>query len=426
MNYDFPIKMNPSHIQFALKNGKNLLCVGNHGTGKTSMVRAELESAGVKYLYLSASTLDPWTDLVGVPFKSEGANPHLEFVRRKEFVEGVDAIVIDEINRYSHKKVVDALMEIIQFGTINGEKLGDKKPVVFAMANPPGAYKVNDLDCALLDRFPIKLSSSNNPNAEYFKDRYGETGYKLIEWWNGESEGVRRLVSPRLLDELGDIVRLAGVTAARWVLPREANTIRLHNLLNGAETPNFNALYRNGNKDAIRTALYADGKNNLAALEKEWELTPDSDFIVQTAFMLEDEDFAARMSTEPLASILLNNANGLSVKKRMSAFFLTRSQFVKNFNAKLATSPFAYNPTGKDLAKYVGKSADELLYGISHNEVEAGNETHIATCIAANYSSARPDYHINFKKAARALEDRALDACNEALYDELRHILKDV
>ena len=50
---------------------QNVLLSGKHGVGKTARIQSCFERHGLvqndTYLYFSASTLDPWVDLIGVP-----------------------------------------------------------------------------------------------------------------------------------------------------------------------------------------------------------------------------------------------------------------------------------------------------------------------------------------------------------------------
>jgi len=54
-------------IRTCMSQGLNLLSVGYHGVGKTQMVLEEAKSLELKMKYYSSSTLDPWSDLVGIP-----------------------------------------------------------------------------------------------------------------------------------------------------------------------------------------------------------------------------------------------------------------------------------------------------------------------------------------------------------------------
>ena len=117
-------------LDFWIQNSYNVLFVGKHGVGKTSIIKNAFERAGLRWKYFSASTLDPWVDLVGVPkeIQTEEGN-YLDLVRPKEFqYDEVDALFFDEFNR-SHKKVRNAVMELLQFKSINGKKFNNLKIV---------------------------------------------------------------------------------------------------------------------------------------------------------------------------------------------------------------------------------------------------------------------------------------------------------
>ena len=63
-----------SKLKFWIDNNLNVLFQGKHGVGKTSVILEAWKEAGVKYIYFSGSTLDPFIDFCGVPVKVDGAN----------------------------------------------------------------------------------------------------------------------------------------------------------------------------------------------------------------------------------------------------------------------------------------------------------------------------------------------------------------
>lgn len=196
-------KLNKQDLIFFAKNGFNVLFEGAHGVGKTAMVSEVFNELGLKWKYFSAATIDPWVDLIGIPKETSDKNvKYLEFVRPKEFALGeVEAIFLDEYNR-SHKKVRNAVMELIQFKTINGVPYKNLK-MVWAAINPAGddEYDVENLDPAQRDRFHIHIQMPNQPDLKYFKDTHGsENGKVAIEWWKALTPALQKLVSPRRLD----------------------------------------------------------------------------------------------------------------------------------------------------------------------------------------------------------------------------------
>lgn len=187
-------------IKHAAQNNFNVLLVGGHGVGKTAMVMEVFDDLGWVWKYFSASTIDPWVDLVGVPKEHNGV---LELVRPATLdFENVEAIFLDEYNR-APKKVRNAVMELIQFKSINGKKF-PKLKVVMAAINPDDddevSYDVEKLDPAQLDRFHIHLPVPNDPCPYYFKRAHGNIGTLAVKWWQEQTVEVKKLISPRRLE----------------------------------------------------------------------------------------------------------------------------------------------------------------------------------------------------------------------------------
>lgn len=195
-------------LEHSAVNGFNVLLVGRHGVGKTEMVKEVFNKLDWVWKYFSASTIDPWVDLVGVPKEQDGV---LELIRPASLdFDNIEAIFLDEYNR-APKKVRNAVMELIQFHSINGKKF-PKLKVVFAAINPDDdedmPYDVEKLDGAQVDRFHIYLPIKNEPCPYYFKRAHGNTGSLAVKWWQEQTKEVKDLISPRRL-EMGLNVFLA-------------------------------------------------------------------------------------------------------------------------------------------------------------------------------------------------------------------------
>lgn len=210
----------------------NVLFIGLHGIGKTAIVKEVFESAGLKWKYWSAPTLDPWVDFVGVPRVVENGDAReLELVR-PGFIQNdeCDAFFFDELNR-APDKVLNAIMELIQFKTINGHHLKRLK-VIWAAINPEDdddTYSVNHLDPAQIDRFQVQLRLPYKIDEEYFTKKYPTVGNYFITWWKDLPDEIKRTVSPRRLDYAAD----AFLNKCRLedVLPPESNVSALRTLL---------------------------------------------------------------------------------------------------------------------------------------------------------------------------------------------------
>ena len=224
-----------------LKHHFNVLLVGLHGVGKTAQVIELCKRNNIKLKYYSCSTLDPYTDLVGVPVPvtDDDGTQRLKMVRPRE-VDEAEVIFFDEFNR-ADPKVHNAVLEIIQFGSINGEKLPHLKAVWAAM-NPPGKdYNVEDLDPALIDRFDVYEDVTARPSAEYL----ASTGIRpeiakcLVAWWNEQSRGKRDVteqITPRRLEKIGHVYEATG--DYRYAIPNWFQAVertKLKNMLQDAE-----------------------------------------------------------------------------------------------------------------------------------------------------------------------------------------------
>jgi hypothetical protein len=222
-------------LDFWIEHGYNVLFVGKHGVGKTSIVKDAFERHNLNWKYFSASTMDPWVDMIGVPKEKTdaGGNNYLDLVRPKEFEDDtIEAIFFDEFNR-SHKKIRNAVMELIQFGSINGKKFNNLR-FIWAAINPSddddSAYDVEALDPAQEDRFHIRVNVPYKPHKPFFIEKFGEeSASAAIEWWDGLSDEMKDMVSPRRLEYALDVASKGG--ELKYVLPSKTNISKLAGLL---------------------------------------------------------------------------------------------------------------------------------------------------------------------------------------------------
>ena len=239
--------INRARIKQYLDLNFNVLFIGLHGTGKTTVVTDVMtEKFGDRWKYFSASTLDPWVDFVGVPkVIDEPTGPVLDLVRPR-FIQNdeVEAIVFDEFNR-APDKIINAVMELIQFKSINGHKLKNLK-VIWAMINPEDdddTYSVNHLDPAQLDRFQVHYQVPYKIDSDYFNAKYPTIGPIFVQWWKDLPGDIQKMVSPRRVDYAAD----AYLNSCRLedFLPAESNvkTLReslrslpFHDLIKGVTT----------------------------------------------------------------------------------------------------------------------------------------------------------------------------------------------
>lgn len=192
-------------MKAALKAKANLIVTGTHGVGKSEIITALFneEFGEGNWAYFSGATMDAFVDFIGCPKETQDDDGvrYLDMVRPKRFAKHkVKAIFMDEYNR-APKQVRNALMELIQFKTINGETYPELE-LVWAAVNPSDdEYDVEEIDPAQFDRFHIQIKMDSNPNQKYFCDKYGNTaGIAACDWWSNLPTEIRKLVSPRRLD----------------------------------------------------------------------------------------------------------------------------------------------------------------------------------------------------------------------------------
>lgn len=249
-------------LDFWFKHNRNVLFVGKHGVGKTSQIKSCFERNGLEhgknYLYFSASTLDPWVDLVGVPEKQTNpdGSAYLELVRPKALANGeVVAIFFDEFNR-APKKVRNAVMELMQFRSINGLVFPNLKCIWAAINPEDGEYDVEKVDPAQKDRFHIIQEIEYKPNREYFASKYDSgTADAAIEWWGDLPPEEKDKVSPRRLEYALDEFFIGG--AVQDILPVSCN---INKLLQGLK----NGPIENKIKDLFETKDLGKAKAFLA------------------------------------------------------------------------------------------------------------------------------------------------------------------
>ena len=248
--------------------GVNVLLIGEHGVGKTSLIKSVFESQGLvlgdSWLYFSASTLDPWVDFIGIPKERESnGTQYIELIRPKAFADAtkIRALFIDEYNR-SPKKIRNAVLELIQFKSINGMKFPNLQ-VVWAAINPEDeneTYDVEKLDPAQKDRFHVPIQVPYACDAEYFNNKYGsEKATIAIEWWDAIPDDIKKKISPRRLDYALEF--MAKGIPLEDILPQESNVNKLRqSLANGPIDKKLRKMF--DDKDIKDAKLFLAVENN--------------------------------------------------------------------------------------------------------------------------------------------------------------------
>lgn len=288
-----------SFLDAWIKNEYNVLFHGRHGVGKTSMVFDAFHRAGWKlgedYLYFSAATIDPWVDLIGVPSKSITAEGEevLKLIRPASINnKSVKAFFVDEFNR-SHKKVRNAMMELIQFKSINGLKFPNLK-FVWGAVNPDDdndlKFDVEKLDPAQEDRFQIHVQIPYKPSQAFFAERFKdpEMAEAVCKWWNEQPDKVKLEVTPRRLEYAIEVFQKTN--DLRFVVPSEAHVSSLKNAIqSGNPEKTFKRMIDVGDDETTRRWLAID--NNLTSVQNI--ICSDRTITAKSLHLLSDERLVA-------------------------------------------------------------------------------------------------------------------------------------
>lgn len=254
-------------LDFYVNHGMNVMFIGKQGIGKSSLILDCFKRNKLNYLYFSAATMDPWVDFVGVPKerKLEDGTSFIELVRPKEIAaDKVEAIFFDEFNR-SPKKVRNAVMELIQFKSINGFKLKNLK-MIWAAINPDEvedenfSFDVEKLDPAQKDRFHVFIDLPYKLDRAYFAKKYSPVVADISnEWWDKLEPKVKNQVSPRRVDYALELYSKGG--DLRDVLPTSSNVSKLVAALKSAPyKEKLSALC--AAKDQVEAKTYINKDNN--------------------------------------------------------------------------------------------------------------------------------------------------------------------
>lgn len=254
-------------LAFWIKSKYNVLFIGNHGIGKTTLVTNAFKKSNLKHRYFSAATMDPWVDFIGVPKEQEDENGNfLDLVKPKDFRDDtIQALFFDEYNR-APTKVQNAVMELIQFKSINGKKF-ENLEVVWAAINQSevNKYNVEELDYAQLDRFHIIVQLPNKPSNHFFSTKHGKNGEIICKWWGDLSNELKEFISPRRLEYILDVYSNGG--DIRACLPMNCNTKTLiSNLKDGLPSDKLKELIDAGNQDKLKS--WISNASNFSQCEK--------------------------------------------------------------------------------------------------------------------------------------------------------------
>jgi len=401
--------MNQIKIDFWISNNQNVLFSGKHGVGKTAIVKDSFERHGLNYRYFSASTMDPWVDFIGVPKEkslgasseqmllvkdlirldqkiavdwvmknwgmskessekivsslSLGNDTYLELVRPEVFATGeIEALFFDEFNR-SPKKVRNAVMELLQFKSINGHVF-PKLRLIWAAINPEddslNSYDVEKMDPAQKDRFHVFVSVPYKPNVEWFRDKYGKKiADASVCWWN-ELENKDE-VSPRRLQYALDTYLKKG--DLRDVLPPSSNVSKLYNALSsGPVLEKLHEFMSSGRQE--EAIVFLSNENNFASAIKY--IVKSNDLMAYFLPLIPKEKISAILSqNDSTSSFIISNSLRVPVFKEICGEVIkasTNSSLVKKIRRHFTESQFVMNEGVGKCKFFCNKNVDQNVW----------------------------------------------------------------
>jgi len=138
----------------------NIMLVGNHGIGKSEVIRDFFQERGEKVVPLFLGQMSDPGDLIGLP---RIAGDKTEFLPPWWFpLDGKPVVLfLDELNR-ARPEVLQTVMDLCLNRTLAGKTLPAGSRVVSAV-NEGDEYQLTDIDPALLSRFNVYHFSPSVP-----------------------------------------------------------------------------------------------------------------------------------------------------------------------------------------------------------------------------------------------------------------------
>jgi hypothetical protein len=392
-------KITDNLLDFWVKNEYNVLFEGRHGVGKTAMIKECFERNGLKWKYYSAATMDPWCDFVGIPrVVEDNGDRSLEYILPKDLNDdAVEALFFDEFNR-SHKKIRNAVMELIQFKSINGRKFKNLK-VVWAAINPhdesQSEYDVENLDLALRDRFHVHVEVPFEPSIAFFKDQFGEAGRFAVNWWKSLPTQVRDGISPRRLEYAMRVHQNKGDVS--YVFSQNVNVIQFEDTIRNGDIETVIAdLIRSQGSDQIDKWLKnANNSNRLMDYIIDLSKNKTKGKLFETTSVLIPHMGSAELST-------------MISKSRPVLNFVLQNETKHSHFTSVLDSIVAANKKSV-ISKYITRQRGKTMVGVTNTLDTISDDQYLVKtadyCDVAIYQcTPHKKYSSNTKQRTDALE----------------------
>ena len=186
--------------------GQRYYLVGSAGIGKTSFVSTVLTALTYKVLKIQAAYINVDSLILPVLGWQELSDKErirvVEDILWSQFADDSPKVIfIDEISR-ADAGVANALMELLQEGSIGGKKIPNLVTVI-AADNPQGSNygKMSGLDFAQADRFvTVELDSKSTPWRRALAEEFSNVDLsKVFSTYDTLDAEIREVLNPRVL-----------------------------------------------------------------------------------------------------------------------------------------------------------------------------------------------------------------------------------
>lgn len=162
-----------------------IMLIGVHGSGKSEMVAQCAETLGLLFIDVRLSQFTEG-DLLGVPYKSDKNTTRFFPPDRFQLATETPCLLfLDELNRAT-REVRQAVFQLADSGRIGSLQIHKHTKIVSAINPDNGAYEVNSLDPAELDR--------------WFLFKFQPSVDEWLQWGAEQKNGQRNVISNEILD----------------------------------------------------------------------------------------------------------------------------------------------------------------------------------------------------------------------------------
>lgn len=183
---------------------KTPLCIwGNHGIGKTALVKSYAQKNGFHFAYIAPAQFEEMGDLLGMP---KIRNEQTSFAPPDWVpqIDGPGILLIDDVNR-ADDRILRGIMQLLQFYELASWKLPAQWHILLTANPDDGHYSVTPMDDALLTRMMhVQMIFDAKDWAEWAKQ--AQVSPIAIQFVLAHPDLVGQRTTPRTLVQFFDAI----------------------------------------------------------------------------------------------------------------------------------------------------------------------------------------------------------------------------